>query len=137
MRLELLGRLEASVGVDVELERGIGSRGCAADRAHRGLNVLPSNGAGDIARAEAPLGQRGWVQPHAHGVAAGAPQHYVSDSCDPSQTILHVKDGVVAVCSCRRRSLRRRHVHGDGNDRRTLDCRDPQTLHVLGSRGCA
>ncbi|MNL28362.1 hypothetical protein D3C87_1500020 [compost metagenome] len=49
--LELLGRLQPAVRVDVELERGIGRGRRAADGANRRLNVLTTNGRRDIVRA--------------------------------------------------------------------------------------
>lgn len=86
---------QAAFGLDGELELLVVGAGLLADGAERGLDVLGIDGADDVGRGEAELGQAGDRVIDPHGIALGTKQNRLADARHAGQGIEHVDGDVV------------------------------------------
>ena len=117
--------------IERQLELGaLGGR--RADLARGHLHVLLADGGDHVAGGEVARGHFLRVEPHAHGVVAGAEHAHVTHAVQPRERVAHVQRGVVAQIQRVVAAVGRGQVHHHEERRRTLQRGNADGAHFFG-----
>jgi hypothetical protein len=123
--------LEAALGIQRDLEfRAF--RGRCADLAGGHLHVLFADGGDHVAGSQIARGEFLRIEPHAHGVVAGAEHPDITHAGETSECVADVQRGVVAKIETVVAAIGRGEMHHHEKGRAALERGHAELAHFLG-----
>ena len=130
--LEVVGVVEPALGLDVELEGGVGRDRRLVQDARCDLHVLRADRRHHLARGQVARRDLLRIEPDPHRVVARAEHAHVADAVDPGEHVAHLQRRVVGDVELVARLVRRAEVDHHQHVGRVLAHRDAEAADLLG-----